>query len=117
MRCRWLSLVLFTSPLLAHAQPAPVRAAVPAPEYESVVTGSRTETRLADAPIATEVISRAEIEAAGARDLADVLATRPGVQLTRTFSGTQLMLQGLDPQYVLILVDGQRAIGRVDGAV
>ena len=45
--------------------------------------------------------------------VSDLLATRPGVQLTRTFSGTQLMLQGLDPQYVLIRVDGKRAIGRI----
>ena len=112
---RWWSLALSLCPVLAYAQPAPPPTATPA--YESVVTGSRTETALADAPIATEVITRAEIESVGAHDLGDVLATRPGIQLTRTFAGTNLQLQGLDPQYVLILVDGQRTIGRVDGAI
>lgn len=90
------------------------RAAEP---YESVVTASRTEAPLADAPIATEVIRRDEIERTGARDVAELLAQRPGVQLNRGWAGAQLTLQGLDGQYILVLVDGQRLIGRVDGAI
>jgi outer membrane receptor for ferrienterochelin and colicins len=88
-----------------------------APAFESVVTGSRTESRLADAPIATEVITRTDIERLGARDAAEVLAGQPGVQIDRSFNGASVSLQGLDPQYVLILIDGQRMIGRIEGAI
>src|SRR5262245_8513254 len=38
-----------------------------------VVTGSRTERPLGEAPVATEVISREQIEESGARDLAELL--------------------------------------------
>lgn len=85
--------------------------------YETVVTASRTETPLANAPIATEVISRTEIERTGSRDVSEVLATHPGVQLARSFNGVTVTLQGLDSQYVLVLIDGQRVIGRVNGGI
>lgn len=103
----------------AAADDAAVSAIVVEPvarsRYESVVTGSRTETPISEAPIATEVINRAQLERSGARDVADALLNTTGVQLTRGFSGTQIQMQGLDSQYVLLLVDGQRQIGRVDG--
>src|SRR5262245_47354173 len=41
-----------------------------APDYETVVTATRTPHLAADAPIAVEVISRKDIERSGATDLA-----------------------------------------------
>jgi outer membrane receptor for ferrienterochelin and colicins len=109
-----LAAALLSSGFVAAQEPTTAAASAP---YQSVVTASRTETRLADVPIATEVISRREIERSGARDVGDVLALHPGMQLTRSFAGVEVMLQGLDSQYVLILIDGQRVIGRVNGAI
>ncbi|MCG8417379.1 MAG: TonB-dependent receptor [Proteobacteria bacterium] len=82
-----------------------------------VVTGSRTETPLAATPVATEVISRREIEATGGDTVAEVLANHPGLDVFPGLRGSEIRMQGLDPAYVLILVDGQRAIGRIDGAI
>jgi outer membrane receptor for ferrienterochelin and colicins len=83
---------------------------------QTVVTSSRTERRLEEAVVSTEVITRPQIEALGARDLAQLLQQHPGVELVYTNRAVGLRLQGLDPEYSLILVDGQRVAGRA-GAV
>lgn len=102
----------------AVAAPAP--APPPAPDSEeidrrkqTVVTGSRSERKLEDAVVATEVITRKQIESLGVRDLGQLLQQQPGVELVYTFRGVALRLQGLDPEYVLILVDGERVSGRL----
>lgn len=87
------------------------------PRFSAVVTATRTERSADEAPVATEVIDRAELRRSGAWDLADLLDTHPGVELTRTFRGTSVGLQGLDPDQVLVLVDGERVAGRLGGAI
>lgn len=82
-----------------------------------VVTGSRTERPLGEAPVATEVISREEIAESGARDLAELLEDRPGLYLSRSATGAGPQLQGLPSDYTLILVDGVRVPGRVGGVI
>ncbi len=85
---------------------------------ETVVTGTRSERRLADSPVATEVITRADLEASGAESVAGALEEHPGLDVNRAnASGANVRIQGLDPQYVLILVDGERLAGRVNGAI
>lgn len=81
-----------------------------------IVYGERQRGRLVDAPVATEVIDRTAIERAGARTVADVLETRAGVTVERTFAGAGVSLLGLDPRYTLVLVDGERVVGQIDGA-
>lgn len=78
----------------------------------TVVTGSRTERKAEDAVVATEVVTRSQIEQLGVRDLPQLLQQHPGVEMVYTNRGTGVRLQGLDPEYVLILVDGQRISGR-----
>lgn len=81
-----------------------------------VVTASRRLQRLADAPVATELITRREIEMTGTSDLSQVLVERLGVQLEGgVASGEGLMIQGMGSQRVLVLVDGQPLVGRVSG--
>jgi len=85
---------------------------------EIVVTGSRVEVRRDDAPVDTLLITRREIEASGARDVSDLLATQPGVEIVRDgISGAGLRLQGLEDEHVLVLIDGQRIPGRVRGKI
>lgn len=88
-----------------------------APDEIIVVTGTRAETPLAASPVTTEVVAREAIEESGAETVADALATRPGLWLERTLAGTSISMQGLGSKYVLVLVDGQRQLGRVDGAL
>jgi outer membrane receptor for ferrienterochelin and colicins len=87
------------------------------PGYQTVVTGTRNETPLDDAPIATEVITREEIEASGADTVAEALEDHPGLSIETGLAGQVVVIQGLDPKYTLVLVDGQRVIGRIDGGI
>lgn len=99
----------------AHANPYERYAA---PRLDDVVvTGTRTERRMADTPVATEVISRSEIEASAALNAADLLLSRAGVEIVTSFQGDGIRLQGLDSKHVLILVDGRRVTGRLGGTV
>jgi outer membrane receptor for ferrienterochelin and colicins len=82
-----------------------------------VVTGTRSETPLDSSPVATEVMRRDQIEASGAETLADALSFKPGLWIERGIGGTGVTMQGLGSEYVLVLVDGQRQIGRVDGTL
>jgi outer membrane receptor for ferrienterochelin and colicins len=77
-----------------------------------VVTGTRVERRTSEAPVATEVISREEIERSGAEDLGELLEEHPGVQIEQTsFRGQNVSIHGLGSKYVLVLIDGQRTVG------
>lgn len=102
-----------TEPRPPAARPAPDTSDIDAHRRQTVVTGSRTERRLEDAVVATEVITRAQIEAIGARDLGQLLQQQQGIELEYTFRGTGISLQGLGPEYVLVLIDGERVSGRV----
>lgn len=86
-------------------------------ESQIVVTGSRGERRLKDSTVATEVISRKKIEASGARNAAEVLETQLGIDVVPFFGGSRVRMLGLDSQYVLILIDGERIAGRLNNAV
>lgn len=89
-----------------------------APQLDDVVvTGTRTERRLADTPVATEVINRSEIEASGAVNVADLLTSRTGIEVFSALQGEGIRLQGLDSKHVLILIDGRRVTGRLSGTV
>lgn len=85
------------------------------PDAEIVVTGTRTPHRQGDAPVAVEVIDRATIEQSGSQDVAELLEQQPGVDVQRTFVGATVRLRGLEADHTLILVDGQRVVGRKDG--
>ncbi|WP_425537981.1 TonB-dependent receptor plug domain-containing protein [Myxococcus stipitatus] len=87
------------------------------PVARTVVTASRRQERLSETPVATEVITRSEILATGARDASELLSAHPGLQVVQTFAGASVQVQGLGPEYVLVLVDGERVAGRVAGGV
>lgn len=101
----------------ADAGPEPALDAEALPEARTVVTASRSPERLEDSAVATEVITRSDILASGARDASELLAAHPGLQVVQTFAGATVQLQGLSPEYVLVLVDGERVAGRVAGSV
>ncbi|MEE2787049.1 MAG: TonB-dependent receptor [Myxococcota bacterium] len=81
------------------------------------VTGTRTPERRGDSAVATEVISRSEIERLGVTDLGQLMTLIGGAQVDRSFAGTGVALQGLDAKQTLILVDGERVLGAKDGIV
>lgn len=75
-----------------------------------VVTGTRTEKKLSDVPVRTELIKRAEIEETASRTLADAVEFTSGVRVENKCQNcnfSQLRLLGLEGSYSQILIDGQ----------
>lgn len=85
--------------------------------FTTTVTGTRVPQRLKDSAVATEVITRREIQESGARDLREVLQSRAGLETFQNVGTTGLRMQGLGPEYSLILIDGQRPTGRINGGI
>lgn len=73
-----------------------------------VVTGTRSEKKLIDSPIRTEIISEDELKRTNAITLKDALENIPGILLREIHgkSGYEISLQGLSSDQVLILIDG-----------
>ena len=78
---------------------------------ESVVTATRTEAAVLDAPAAVSVITREEIDKAQVKNLADLLSREPAITV-RDYgpegSLKSLSLRGATSEGVLVLVDGIR---------
>ncbi len=86
-------------------------------ELTTVVTGGRLPQQLKDTTVAVEVISRRQIQESGARDVAEILQARPGIEVLPNVGGAGVRMQGLGPEYNLVMIDGQRVSGRVNGGV
>ncbi len=81
---------------------------------EAIVTGSRTERPLKDAPVITRIISRAEIDRIRPLDMQSLLQyTLPGIQFRyNSMSQTSTMtFQGMNSKMLTFLVDGERLSG------
>lgn len=84
------------------------------------VTGSRRKKLLKDSIVKTEVLTRDDLNAMGARTVADSLGNVPGIEVRPAQPGQRgesIRLQGLSAQNVLILIDGQRVTGRFNGSI
>ncbi|KIG15372.1 TonB-dependent receptor [Enhygromyxa salina] len=83
-----------------------------------VSTGTRTAHDASTAPVATTLVTRQDIVDSGAETLAEALEHQDSsISLTEGVGGTELSLRGFDPEQVLVLIDGQRATGRIDGTI
>ena len=83
---------------------------------EVVVTATRTERKLGNVAVPVTVISRQTIRQSGSLRLHDILGEQTGLFITQGF-GRGLQMQGLSPDYTLILVDGEPLIGRMGGVL
>ena len=83
---------------------------------EVVVTGTGTQHLLKNAPVQTEVITHRMLQQYGGRSLEDILS---GLTASFAFNeddmGSQMQMNGLGNNYILILIDGKRIHGDVGG--
>ena len=90
------------------------------------VTTTRTEKSIGDIPVPIQVISKKFIQQTGSQKLIDILQQQTGLILADNPLGQALQgypnpfgsgiqMQGLDPAYTLILVDGEPLTGRNAG--
>jgi len=84
-----------------------------------VVTGTRTEYALLDAPVKVEVITSDDIERQHAADLYESLKTIPGIQFkpVQGKNGVEAWIQGIDADRVLVLIDGEPISASTGSAV
>lgn len=81
-----------------------------------VVTGTRTEKSLKNTPVLTQSINIQELQNKDATNLIEALEFMvPGIEFSNTVSGKSVSLQGIDPQYILFLVNGERLAGETYG--
>jgi len=83
-----------------------------------VVTGTRSERMLKHSPVTTQVINKKKIQESGATDLSEILDRVTGVSISSNARGAganTAELQGFGSDHVLVLIDGMKLIGRVEG--
>ena len=120
LACRLLAALVCTSPIaFAQSLPDSSRATdslwtVTLPE--TVVTATRTPSLRRDVPVPTRILSAETIERQGALRLSDFLIEQTGLTLVQDH-GTGLQIQGFDPAYSLVLIDGEPVIGREAGTL
>lgn len=101
---RLVSILFLLIPISSFAQTAP-----PTASAEIVVTASAIPERADETPATATVVTREEIEAREARDVADVLREVPGVTVNRTGSqgkATSLFIRGGSSKQALVLWNG-----------
>lgn len=76
---------------------------------EVVITGTRTEKVISEAPVMTRVVSAEELQRNDYESMMDVLEYNiPGLRFNVDPRGNNIQIQGLENSYILILVDGER---------
>ena len=93
---------------------------------ELVVTATRTERKLSNVTVPVQIISKKAITQSGSVRLNDILGEQTGLYITSggaTTSagggvfGNGVQIQGLSPDYTLVLLDGEPIIGRQGGVI
>jgi outer membrane receptor for ferrienterochelin and colicins len=93
---------------------------------EVVITATRSERKLSNVAVPVQLINNKTIRQSGSLRLNDILQEQTGLYITSGSSavsagggifGTGVQIQGLSPDYTLILLDGEPIIGRQGGVI
>src|SRR6186997_2732484 len=93
---------------------------------ELVVTATRTERKLSNVAVPVQLISSKAIQQSGSLRVNDILQEQTGLFVTSSGAttsagggvfGNGVQIQGLAPNHVLILLDGEPVIGRQGGII
>ena len=82
------------------------------------VTSSRKEKRISDSPVLTQIISGEDLNNSPALNFYESLHMLfPSINFSPDTHGTNINIQGLSSEYILILVDGNRISGNTAGNI
>ncbi len=85
---------------------------------EVMVSANKTEKPFVELTVPAKIISKKEIENSGHSRLDEIISEQVGIITVPGFGGSEgVQLQGIDPEYTLILIDGLPVIGRVAGTL
>jgi len=115
---KWVILFLISAPTIAFSQVVMVRDTMQSiGQTDSVfVTANRSARKLSNVTVPFNIISAKQIQQAGSLRLTDVLKEQPGITMTSGF-GAGIQLQGLNPDYTIILINGEPLVGRTAGVL
>ena len=84
-----------------------------------VVTATRNERLLGALPMPVSLVSKSQIRTMGSLRLTEVLGEQTGLAVVPQVNGqgSGIQLQGLNPDYTLILLNGEPLIGRYTGSL
>jgi outer membrane receptor for ferrienterochelin and colicins len=82
-----------------------------------VVTGTRSPHLLKDVPVETQVVTRRDFQRTGATSVDQALTSSIGLTINEDLSGQGATIRGIEGDRVLVMVDGERAVGRVRGSI
>ena len=80
------------------------------------VTANKSARQIKNLAVPVSIINAKYISQTGSLRLADVLKEQNGISMTSGF-GAGVQLQGLNPDYTIILIDGEPLIGRTAGVL
>lgn len=86
---------------------------------EVVVTATRNERTVGALPMPVTLVPKSQIKTMGSLRLNDVLSEQTGLAVVPQVNaqGNGIQLQGFNPDYTLILLDGEPIIGRYTGSL
>ena len=83
-----------------------------------VVTATRSQKKLKNTPVLTQVITSRQIAERGVSDIKELLAQEvPGLNFQEVGFGTDIDIQGLGSKHILVLIDGERIAGENGGNI
>ncbi|MES1216496.1 MAG: TonB-dependent receptor [Bacteroidota bacterium] len=91
-----------------------------------IITATRTERKLSNVAVPVQLISNKIIQQSGSLRVNDILQEQTGLYITSSGAttsagggvfGNGVQIQGLSPDYTLILIDGEPIIGRQGGVI
>ena len=100
----------------SNAQTGIIKDTVEANGDSVVVTATRTERKLSNLTVPVTIINAKTIQQNGALRLTDILKEQTGLNLTSGF-GAGVQLQGLNPDYTIVLINGEPLVGRTAGVL
>lgn len=84
---------------------------------EVIITATKTERSIGTVPMPVSVIKAKSISLSGSSRLQDILNEQSGLNVVAQINGfgNGIQMQGLNPDYTMILLDGEPIIGRLTG--
>lgn len=116
MQKAWVVLVVILSlPVVGRTQDSLVSKQL----EEVVVTATRNERTMGALPMPVTLVPKLQIKSMGSLRLNDVLTEQTGLVVVPQVNGqgNGIQLQGFNPDYTLILIDGEPLIGRYTGSL
>ncbi len=113
---KYSTIFLLLGPMITFGQGSMAKDTLYANGDSVVVTATRSERKLSNITVPVTIVNAKTIQQNGSLRLTDILREQTGLTLTSGF-GAGVQLQGLNPDYTIILINGEPLVGRTAGVL